>query len=271
MRPWQGFLAARHETRLRPATVPHGPLPEEAGPKAPATIDRTTEPAEHLLDDLRGQRHITRAAKRDSVHRWQTPQQPKTLDAPPVRPARTALLFEAECDVESPVESPAEPVTVQGDGARARLCRPDCDDHGEPKAPTPPDPPATPVIRAVFMPRESLRPELPAQSSRRPVDHGSNRPGVVERQISRRRQITRRIGTAPDGGHRGPSTLQTPGGGVGAPAHSTPRGNVPNQMMSLLGGRLQTACRRRRWRRTQEDGTPRTGCHLTARLASYQA
>ena len=141
----------------------------------------------------------------------------------------------------------------------------------EPKAPTPPDPPATPVIRAVFMPRESLRPELPAQSSRRPVDHGSNRPGVVERQISRRRQITRRIGTAPDGGHRGPSTLQTPGGGVGAPAHSTPRGNVPNQMMSLLGGRLQTACRRRRWRRTQEDGTPRTGCHLTARLASYQA
>jgi hypothetical protein len=105
-------------------------------------IDRTTEPAEHLLDDLRGQRHITRAAKPDSVHRWQTPQQPKTLDAPPVRPARTALLFEAECDVESPVESPAEPVTVQGDGARARLCRPDCDDHGEPKAPTPPDPPS---------------------------------------------------------------------------------------------------------------------------------
>ena len=80
-------------------------------------IDRTTEPAEHLLDDLRGQRHITRAAKRDSVHRWQTPQQPKTLDAPPVRPARTALLFEAECDAECDAESPAEPVTVQGDGA----------------------------------------------------------------------------------------------------------------------------------------------------------
>ena len=47
--------------------------------------------------------------------------------------------------------------------------------------------------------------------------------------------------TAPDGGHRGPSTLQTPGGGVGAPAHSTPRGSVHTQIMGLLGGRLQTA------------------------------
>jgi hypothetical protein len=139
------------------------------------------------------------------------------------------------------------------------------------EAPTPPDPPATPRMRAVSTGRASLRPELAAQSSRRPVDSGTNRPGVVERQVSRRRQRERRIGTAPDGGHRGPSTLQTPGGGVGAPAHSTPRGNAPNQMMSLLGGRLQTACQRRTWRRTQEDGTPRTGCHLTARLASYQA
>jgi len=139
------------------------------------------------------------------------------------------------------------------------------------EAPTPPDPPTTPMMCAVFMPPESPRPQPAIPNSRRPVDCVTNHPGVVDCQISRRRQIAGRIGTAPDGGHRGPSTLQTPGGGVGAPAHSTPRGNVHNQMMSLLGGRLQTARKPRRWRSPQEDGTPRAGCHLTARLASYQA
>ena len=59
---------------------------------------------------------------------------------------------------------------------------------------------------------------------------------TVGRTASGRRkdESRRQKRTTPDGGHRGPSVRQTPGGGAGAPAHSTPRGNVHNQIMSHL-------------------------------------
>ena len=126
-------------------------------------------------------------------------------------------------------------------------------------APTPPDPPATPMMYAVVMGPRSLRSRCTPHENHQPVDGGTSCPGVVERRF------TPRIGTAPDGGHRGPSTLQTPGGGVGAPAHSTPKGNAHTQMMSLLGGRLQTAqviVLTRRWHPASGVPSDRETCGL---------
>ena len=96
------------------------------------------------------------------------------------------------------------------------------------EAPTPPDPPTTPMMCAVFMRQRWSAGDRHGHGIRQLVDRGANREGVVDGPRGREE------GTAPDGGTSGAVGAPTSGGRDWRAGTLDPEGECAPPMMSDL-------------------------------------